>query len=141
MRDIKFQLWDKELKCLVEPSAYLMSADGKIIYFNNDGDLIDHTFKLIKRQYTGLKDKNGKEIYEGDKMLVEYSAGTEGDYKYEAVVEFEDGAYRLEGNTLSDVIWWICASCDPSINHPSLLGDIFEVKFEIIGNIYETPNS
>ncbi|MEK6884745.1 MAG: YopX family protein [Nanoarchaeota archaeon] len=57
MREIKFRFWSKILKHFVIP--------------NNDifvGALKDKN--MIVMQFTGLKDKNGKEIFEGDKMTL-----------------------------------------------------------------------
>ena len=61
MRDIKFRVWDEEYKNMIlwdEWDVYPWVADS---FQNNQVNK-----SLIFEQYTGLKDKNGKEIYEGD---------------------------------------------------------------------------
>jgi uncharacterized phage protein (TIGR01671 family) len=66
-REIKFRVWDKLEKRFIYPDEgyqghYTLSLRGKFHNLQNGsgGD------EYIIQQYTGLKDKNGKEIYEGD---------------------------------------------------------------------------
>jgi len=59
MREIKFRAWDKTDKIMLQPYSGCIS-DGKVFMSCKSGN----EFELM--QYTGLKDKNDKEIYEGD---------------------------------------------------------------------------
>jgi uncharacterized phage protein (TIGR01671 family) len=61
MREIKFRCWIKEEKIMVTPEQ-LINLDGNMA--NDDG-------KDVLMQFTGLYDKNGKDIYEGDIMQAE----------------------------------------------------------------------
>lgn len=67
MREIKFRAWDKKNKKMLAPlllAEILWSVDGGYFYCDAwDGYMEE---ELVLMQYTGLKDKNGKEIYEGD---------------------------------------------------------------------------
>lgn len=113
MREIKFRVWEENIKQMfynagiVNDELYLM-LDG--IGFDVVGDYRE--FKLM--QFTGLKDKNGKEIYEGD--IVRH-ATDEGIYK----VIFEDGGFYVKNLFEYDF---------QTIN---------EYPLEVIGNIYENP--
>ena len=60
-REIKFRAWHKKLEEMVAPNDWHHFVGTSIIkgVMTTDGD-------NVFMQYTGLKDKNGKEIYEGD---------------------------------------------------------------------------
>ncbi len=61
MREIKFRVWDKDLEKFFY--IFKITSNGELVMPSGFVSM-DDTIELI--QYTGLKDKNGKEIYEGD---------------------------------------------------------------------------
>lgn len=68
MREIKFRAWLKDDKRMVEVRSIDFHEEGNIITVNYN-DIFGFEFnenEIELMQYTGLKDKNGKEIYEGD---------------------------------------------------------------------------
>lgn len=121
MREIKFRAWHKEKKIIGE----VLGVDilHKEIYFSN-GDVDCYGFSDFKyielMEYTGLKDKNEKEIYEGDIVKLRNNHGI-------GVVKYynEWGAFVAEN-----------VKFKPSV----VLGmNYCKEDIEVIGNIYENP--
>ena len=127
MRDIKFQAFDTQ-EGKMWPYEFSITNEGRMFWVNSDGELksmwetIVYTpyypprGRFILRQYTGLKDKNGKEIYGGDILLYRGRHIDHGNYQ----VKWEHQAFVLrKGDTYFG------------------LGELFMPDAEVIGNIYE----
>lgn len=124
------------------PSCSFDGEISEIEYWNEEVSLPDFDEVIPKTigQYTGLKDKNGKEIYEGD--IVEFEDIGEDGYEYKeaydfinrAVVVWGKGRFVLDcfGDDNSGVI-------DDMNNHPEDFYNMFEHYAEVIGNIHDNP--
>ena len=111
-REIKFRAWQKWHEYMFTPD-YIDFINGNIIIGEHDGDSRYEDIPLM--QYTGLKDKNGKEIYEGDIVVEENSK------RY--VVKWEEDT-----------------SCSSNSSSCGFCWSKEEAKhIEVIGNIYENP--
>jgi len=124
MREIKFRAWDKDRKKMLYHINDLF--DGFMHWKDQKIDLVDcveqgtHTEYRhpILLQYTGLKDKNGKEIYEGD--VIETN-GIENCEK--ALIIFHDGVFVADFEEFDFIGWEHLNGLDMTV----------------IGNIYENP--
>ena len=120
MREIKFRAWRLDKMWYPEHlkndegenEHFKMDFDGKIIrMWDNQG--LNNQFTLM--QFTGLKDKNGKEIYEGDEMW--------------------DGQRHGQ-------IKWNDANCKFILEGDDFAFEMIDLKdknFSVGGNIYENP--
>lgn len=82
MREIKFRAWDGK-RMYYDPNDFYLRMDGSC-FDVFEGEMDEPICgQPILMQYTGLKDKNGKEIYEGDIVKTSYHHGAikhKGDY-------------------------------------------------------------
>jgi len=132
MREIKLRAWDKKHKQMVNldtPTAFCESGYDEIDYIafsKGDARYVDSNqvvwveqYELM--QYTGLKDKNGVEIYEGD--IVKYFTNYYGNKKER-----------------KRVVEWIDDMQDDSFGEPLSMGYRFHGSgIEVVGNIWENP--
>ena len=90
-REIKFRSWNEEEKVFYYFfKGLVFDCPIKIKEYNHVGGNNFYKFNWDNaEQFTGLTDKNGKEIYEGDKLLVLYN------YIGVQVVEFNQGSFNV----------------------------------------------
>lgn len=108
MREIKFRIWDSINKVFED---YYVTPQLMLEGAFEDGLL---NVKPIFLQYTGLKDKNGEEIYEGDIIA---------HFAFKDFVVFRNGVFTTERNVSNQSIFTLNIS-----DHG-----------EVIGNVYENP--
>jgi uncharacterized phage protein (TIGR01671 family) len=146
-REIKFRAWIPNTGWLAE--GFSIAMDGTEWYDDNGHSWPVCDLEIM--QFTGLKDKNGKEIYEGDIVHIEYFKMAVGEnlgvYETEAeltgVVEF-DGLSLILQNIVGEK-WQEYTGHDAGEGKCKFmyLGDVYEgsldasYQMEIIGNIYE----
>ncbi|ORO39923.1 hypothetical protein B7729_02930 [Streptococcus oralis subsp. tigurinus] len=112
----KFRAWDKLRKRISVVDRIYFDTEG-VQLRDNGGLYWRHFREVILMQSTGLRDKNGKEIFEGD--IVQFS-----DSLYTVFYDIKEGSYRLKPH---DDRWVI----DYMSNFSS------DESFEIVSNIYE----
>jgi len=129
MREIKVRAWDKIQKKYIPASVF-----NEYINFNNGLLIFEGNGRIIFEQYTGLTDKNGKEIYEGDlcnchiftQELGENMGVREGEREFLCEINFgTEGVTLKTNNEDSGPIW--------------AYDGFHEESLEIIGNIHENP--
>lgn len=116
MREIKFRAWDED-GFMFTPTKIDFSSDPPMIWNNNIFGALGSAVVALM-QYTGLKDKNGKEIYESDIIKWENGGIYKVVFRRGRFMAISRGKNYLEVNELENYN-----------DHPC----------EILGNIYENP--
>lgn len=116
----KYRAWDSAKKEMFK-DTFAITESGQVVVVEQesvasspDYVFVDH---LVIMQSTGLADKNGKEIFEGD--IVKMSKDVYSESTYYEVVRHYGGAYRLDSKQHGCELWLRHTDC------------------EVVGNVYE----
>jgi uncharacterized phage protein (TIGR01671 family) len=136
MRELRFRAWLKREKIMTIPEYITLFSNGDYVLNWTNVDFENRrkysayyshvkpsTFELM--QFTGLKDQNGVDIYEGDVVEFESGAYAQGTWEFQdrGVVKYLDGKWWLKTNKeLLDFADY-CSNVEP----------------EVVGNVFENP--
>lgn len=115
----RFRAWDKEFKEMVQVDALVFDEQIIKATYKNGNVVKEELKNYVLMQSTGMTDKNGKEIFEGD--VVKMAKNVYSEPTCYEVVRHRGGAYRLDSKQYGCELWLRHTDC------------------EIAGNIYKNP--
>ncbi len=114
MRTIKFRVWD-EVHKMFHILGFVKEKEGTIFRGLPTITIPIEDIQKITQQFTGLLDKNKKEIFEGDVVKC-VCKDRKHSFLDKIIWDKKDVCFRLSGDF-----------------------DFYEVRMEVVGNIYENP--
>ena len=127
MREIKFRAWNFIRDAMGMVESYSFKSDGGASIYVSDIPRIDGDYKnnYYLMQYTGLKDKNGKEVYEGDVVEIRRDHPVSPEYTFvKGIVKWNDFTLSYSSVSFDGASW---------------TNGLGRLQVEVLGNIYENP--
>ncbi len=139
MRDIEFRAWNDTTKTMVLPERAVdcdvpdnaVSMTGQFLEYSDNcacgcefREYLSENMHCILMQYTGLKDKNGVKIFEGDIVVFECSWADQSPTKGKVMWDGSEAKFQVLYRHDEEQLWAMDAGID---------------TYEVIGNIYENP--
>ena len=127
-REIKFRVWHHTLNKFIPADEWYLDLNGRLCFLDIKGITDDYLIEVEEnlytaQQYTGLKDMNGKEIYEGD--IISYWPSCAKGYNNTIVKVPELTAFHW----FAELEMMLDKSEYPN-----------QCEIEVIGNIFKNPN-
>lgn len=143
MRERKFKAWDENNKSWVPEDRFLIHPNGAVTAWDEE----EREVHVVLIEFTGLKDRNGVDIFEWDIV-------TSCHYNYYTKDHVLDRADSEEHNMQKGIIEWVTYNCSFMImkrmnsnfcdqwNNSITLEPVKlnNYEIEVIGNIYEHPH-
>src|SRR5688572_3906094 len=114
-REIKFRFWTPNKRMVDDHEGWVENIGI------NEAIRYSKEYGYIAMQFTGLKDKNKKDVYEHDVCIGEFNT--------------TKVSKKVQGKVIMDEYMW-CLDCGEEIYSLNRISNI-----EVVGNIYESPNS
>lgn len=129
----KYRAWDIEFEKMVQVNTLFLDKQTLKVTYENGGVAKDDINYYVLMQSTGLKDKNGKEIFEGD-LITETGV-------FNSTVKYGSWIYEEDfGAKAKSVGFYLDKSYEDHTWYENLNYDYISKNCEVVGNIYENKN-
>lgn len=129
----KYRAWDIEFEKMVQVNTLFLDEQTLKVAYENGGVPKDDINYYVLMQSTGLKDKNGKEIFEGD-LITETGV-------FNSTVKYGSWIYEEDfGAKAKSVGFYLDKSYEDHTWYENFNYDYISKNCEVVGNIYENKN-